>query len=264
MLDRVYSAQTFSKSERPTGERPWRLILIAFPREPLHPRNLPPRTCSARCVCTRPRCPATYRSHVPPRQVNNAYEILSNPQNRATYDQHGVWPPPEPAPQGPFANGAHDPFSDPFFRSDAFRQNPFSRGPRMDPFGGFGFGSRPGPRGFTDPFVLFNSIFGDIHRAFEVDPFFDDPFGRRGFGSNHFGGGFFNNSFPPIPPSSFDFGGGSMQGSRMHSFSNGGSGGRWVSESWTSSNVNGVTHTKCVRKDSEVGIRVLRLFPPSY
>ena len=126
----------------------------------------------------------------------------------------------------------------------------------MDPFGGFGFGSHPGPRSFTDPFVLFNSIFGDLHRAFEVDPFFDDPFGRRGFESNQFGGGFFNASFPSMLPSPFDPSGRGMGSSRMQVSSNGGTGGRWASESWTSSTVNGVSHTKCVRKDSEVGIRV--------
>ncbi|KAG8220874.1 hypothetical protein J3R82DRAFT_2371 [Butyriboletus roseoflavus] len=234
-----------------------------------HPDRLPQGASAAdkstsedlfRKVCTHPRCPTIYCSSMPRRQVNNAYEVLSDSQSRAIYDQHGVWPPPEPAPQRPFANGAHNTFSDPFYR-DPFRQNPFSRGPRMNHFGGFGFGSQPGPTGFTDPFVLFNSIFGDIHRAFEVDPFFDDTFGRHGFGSNHFGGSFLNSGFHPMAPSPFDFGGGSMLGSSMHSFSNGGSGGRWVSESWTSSNVNGVTHTKCVRKDSEGNEHITYRFP---
>lgn len=259
LLHRLYSAQTFSKSEGPTGERPWRPILIAWPKAHLQPRNPPPRTCSARYALILAVLP--FIAYMPRCQVNNAYEVLCDPQSRTAYDQHGVWPPPEPAPQGPFASGPHNSFSDPFFR-DAFSQNPFFRGPRMDPFGGFGFGSRSGPRGFTDPFVLFDSIFGDFHRAFEGEPFFDDTAGRRGFGSNHFGGGFFNNGFPSVPPSPFDFSGRGMQGSTMQSFSNGGSGGRWVSESWTSSNINGVTHTKCVRRDSEVGIQVLPLgFP---
>ncbi|KAH0836588.1 hypothetical protein J3R83DRAFT_8288 [Lanmaoa asiatica] len=194
------------------------------------------------------------------RKVNNAYEVLSDPQSRAAYDQHGVWPPPTPAPQGPFPHGPHDPFSGPFFH-DPFPQNSFFRGPRMDPFGGFGFGSRPGPRDFTDPFVLFDSIFGDLHRAFEVDPFFDDSFGRRGFGSNHFGGGFFGGGFPPMPSSSFNFSGGGVRGSGMQTLSNGGSGGRWVSESWTSSSINGMTHTKCVRKDSDGNEHVTYRFP---
>ena len=193
------------------------------------------------------------------RQVNNAYEVLSDPQNRATFDQHGVWPPPAPTPQEPFANGPRDHFSDPFSRGP-FSRDPFSRGPRMDPFGGFGFGSHPGPRGFTDPFVLFNSIFGDLHRAFEEDPFFNDSFGRRGFESNHFGNGFFGRDFPSMLASPFDLSGRGMGSSRMQVSSNGGNGGRWVSESWSSSTVNGVTHTKCVRKDSEVSIA----FPTSF
>ncbi|KAF8557757.1 DnaJ-domain-containing protein [Imleria badia] len=188
------------------------------------------------------------------RKVNNAYEVLHDPQSRATYDQHGVWPPPAPPPQAPFANGPYQPFSDPLFR-----------GPRMDPFvGGFAFGSRPGPRGFTDPFVLFNSIFGDLHRAFEADPFFDDPFGHSGFGSNHSSSRFnnaFPNAFPSMLPSPVDFMGGGMGGSRMQSFSNGGNGGRWISQSWSSSTVNGVTHTQSVRRDSQGNEHVTYRFP---
>lgn len=232
-----------------------------------HPDRLPqgasPAEKSAsegmfRKVCTHPRCLAIYRSPEPRPQVNNAYEVLCDPQSRASYDQHGVWPAPEPAPQGPFADEPHEPFSDPFLN------NPFFRGPRVDPFGGFEFGSRNGPSGFTDPFVLFDSIFGNLHRAFEADSFFDDPFGRRGFGSNHFGGGFVNGGFPFMLPSPFDFSGGGMRSSSMQSFGNSGNGGRWVSESWTSSTVNGVAHTKCVRRDSDVSIRVLCLSSLSY
>jgi DnaJ family protein B protein 6 len=194
------------------------------------------------------------------RKVNNAYEVLSDPQSRSGYDQHGVWPPPTPAPQGPFANGRHGPYSEPHFR-DPFLHDPFFRGARMDPFGGFGFGSRPGPRDFTDPFVLFNSIFGDLHRAFGSDPFFDGPFGRRGFGSNQYGGGFSSGGFPSAMPSPFDFGGGGMGGSMMQTFSNGGNGGGWISQSWTSSTVNGVTQTKSVRRDSQGNEHVTYRFP---
>ncbi|KAG9312911.1 hypothetical protein JVU11DRAFT_6344 [Chiua virens] len=202
------------------------------------------------------------------RKVNNAYEVLSDSQNRATYDQYGVWPAPMPTPQGPFTNGAnggaHDPFSGPFFGAP-FSRDPFSRAPRMDPFDSFGaFGSRPAPsRGFTDPFVLFNAIFGDLHRAFESESFFnEEPFGRRGFGSGGpFGGGFFNHGFPSVMPSPFDFGGGGMgSSSRMQGFGDG-NGGRWASESWSSSTVNGVTHTKCVRRDSEGNEHVTHRYP---
>jgi DnaJ family protein B protein 6 len=259
-LDPVYCAHTLSKSERHTGKRPWRPILIACTRVPPQPRNLPLRTCSARCAPNVPD-PDIYFSPTPWHQVNNAYEVLSDPQSRSGYDQHGVWPPPTPAPQGPFANGRHGPYSEPHFR-DPFLHDPFFRGARMDPFGGFGFGSRPGPRDFTDPFVLFNSIFGDLHRAFGSDPFFDGPFGRRGFGSNQYGGGFSSGGFPSAMPSPFDFGGGGMGGSMMQTFSNGGNGGGWISQSWTSSTVNGVTQTKSVRRDSQVGIWALYFSSP--
>lgn len=132
-------------------------------------------------------------------------------------------------------------------------------------FGGFGSGPRTRSGGFTDPFVLFNSIFGDLHRAFESDPFFNtaDPFGHRGFGSGQASGGngFFSRGFPPaFPPPSTpfdDLAHGGVGGSRMQAFgggSNGGNGGRWVSQSWTTSMVNGAAHTKSVRKDSDVGV----------
>ena len=227
---------------------------------PPRPRNLPLRTCSARYALPDPD-PAIYCLPIT-FQVNNAYEVLSDPQNRSTYDQHGVWPPPAPAPPGPFPNGHHDPFSNPPFRGPF--HDPFFRGPRMEPFGAFGFGSQGGPRGFTDPFVLFNSIFGDLHRAFGFDPFSDDPFGHRGFGSNHFGGGFSNSgAFPPMTmPSPFDYSGGGMGSSRVQTFSNGGNGGRWISQSWSSSTVNGVTTTKSVQRDSQVCIRALCFSSP--
>lgn len=182
-----------------------------------------------------------------PTQVNNAYEVLSDPQNRAIYDRHGVWPPPASAPpQAPFASNH---FSEPFSRG------PFHEPPFHNPPGPFGFGPRSSPWGFTDPFILFNSIFGDLHRAFEGDPFFDAPFGRRGFESSPFG------NVPFLPPMSLPFDAArGMGSSRMQIASNAGSGGGWVSESWTSSTVNGVTHTKCVRKDSQVGIPFCAFF----
>ena len=264
LLDHVCGAQTLGKFERPTGKRPWRHILIVCPKVPPQPRNPRLRTCSARCVPNVGGA-AMYYSPTPCRQVNNAYEVLRDPQSRSTYDQYGVWPPPAPGPQaqGSYANGPHHPFSNPFFRGPFPNDHSFRGPPRMDPFGGFGFGPRSGSRDFTDPFVLFNSIFGDLHRAFASDPFFDDPFGRRAFGSNQFGGGFFNGAFPSMLPSPMHFGGGGMGGSMMQSFSNGGNGG-WVSQSWTSSTVNGVTQTKSVRRDSQVRIQAICLFSPSY
>ncbi|KAH7907266.1 DnaJ domain-containing protein [Hygrophoropsis aurantiaca] len=177
------------------------------------------------------------------RKVNNAYEVLSDPQKREVYDRYGVFPPPT---QEQEISGSrqrrqtrHDPFSGPFF------QDPFS----MGGFGsGFGFGNSSGnpfhhnTAGFTDPFVLFESIFGNLDRAFR-DPFFGDPFSPPGFGQ-----GMFNSSMPPFG-SPFGFvGGNSWSGASMSG--NNGNGMRWISESRSSRTVNGVTESKWIRKDS--------------
>ncbi|OCH87507.1 DnaJ-domain-containing protein [Obba rivulosa] len=103
------------------------------------------------------------------RKINNAYEVLTDESNRKLYDRHGVWPPPElSAEPGPQPSSG-------FRRNtmDSFGSNPFT----SDPFftSGFGFGPRQ-HFNFTDPFVLFNSLFGDLHRVFEEDRLFSEPF----------------------------------------------------------------------------------------
>lgn len=212
-------------------------------------------------------------------QVNNAYEVLNDEQNRKVsrllahiigrpsesslqwqlYDRYGVWPPPtaEPEPQRrsstrPFRS---DPFSDPFF---------------SDPFG-----SSRHPFTFTDPFVLFNSLFGDLHRAFfDEDPFFEDPlsarspFDRMGMG-DPFGHSIFGGSlFGPRPglmiggPGSMlrqmadASGSGDNSNSRMYSAVSQavGRNGQWVSQSTMSRTINGRTEVITKRRDIEVSV----------
>ncbi|KAI6038082.1 hypothetical protein EDC04DRAFT_3026346 [Pisolithus marmoratus] len=164
------------------------------------------------------------------RRVNNAYEVLNDPTNRKLYDEHGVWPPPTPQ-----ANGQPSGW-------DSFN------GPS------FGFGRTPF-RGFTDPFVLFNSIFGDIHRAFSEDPLFNDPFDRPYTGG-------FPSPFSLVAGSPFGAPRGNMQSisSSSHGMLSGGNG-RWTSETWTTQTINGVTQTKCIRRDSEGNENVLYKLP---
>lgn len=169
------------------------------------------------------------------------------------YDEHGVWPPPT---QVNGRHGSRDHFEDSFVR-DPFFSDPFSHG-RADPFSAFPFGGRSPFRGFTDPFVLFNSIFGDFHRAFSQDAFFDNSFGNSfpGRGASHFDGGF-TSPLSLLLGSSSSFDGPRGNTQYFTSSSRGmrtGGNGRWTSEVWTTQTIDGVTQTKCVRKDSEVWI----------
>ncbi|KAG1869540.1 hypothetical protein F4604DRAFT_1773811 [Suillus subluteus] len=197
------------------------------------------------------------------RKVNNAYEVLSDPDNRKAYDQHGVWPPPttqESYTQGNWQGPTREPFQDPFFQN-SFSRHPFF-GPthQADPF----FPSRQQHfHDFTDPFILFNRIFGDFHQAFSRDPF-GDPFGHRDDG--FFGRGFMSPmSMPHMTSSPFGF----LTGGDVNAYSSSSSGGfaggpngsRWVSESHTTSTVNGVTHSKAVRRDSQGNEHVTYSFP---
>lgn len=167
------------------------------------------------------------------------------------YDIHGVWPPPEPQveeiprPSGShhssFYRGSHP------SRSQSFPSPFFTH--RHSPFSHFEF---------TDPFVLFDSIFDDQpfgsprHRhpgypqpldpfshmrrlQAEIETFMDDldrdPFGTSGF--PRFG---FGPSIPAIP------------------FNNSSNHRQWISDSYMTSTVNGVTQTIHKRIDSEVSI----------
>ncbi|KIM68123.1 hypothetical protein SCLCIDRAFT_1209521 [Scleroderma citrinum Foug A] len=196
------------------------------------------------------------------RKVNNAYEVLNDPSNRKLYDEHGVWPPPGPQNNG--RHGSRDHFGDPFSQ-DPFFSNSFFSHSRADPFSNFPFQGGHSPlRGFTDPFVLFNSIFGDLHGAFSRDPFFNDPFDHSfsGRGVSPFNGGFTSPLSQFFGSSPFDGPRGNTQsfvGSSRGLMSGGN--GRWTSETWTTQTINGVTQTKCIRKDSEGNESVIYKLP---
>ncbi|KAI0641933.1 hypothetical protein C8Q79DRAFT_918199 [Trametes meyenii] len=195
------------------------------------------------------------------RLVNNAYEVLNNEENRKLYDKHGVWPPPAERPDYP-RRPSRDQFSQNPFFNDPFFQTPFGSGARAER--GFAF---------TDPFELFNSLFGDLHNAFDNDPFFsgtpfvhapfNDPFFRSPFDNDPvfrsaFGGSPFGNSM---------FGGspfGALMGDAMFPQIEGGSSsrvyssrteavgqnGQWVSRSQMTRTVNGRTETITKRVDA--------------
>lgn len=197
------------------------------------------------------------------RKVNNAYEVLSDPENRKTYDQYGVWPPPtaqESYTQGNWQGPTRQPFQDPFFQ-DPFSQHPFfGRNHQADSF--FPSSHHPHFQDFTDPFILFNRMFGDLHQAFSRDPF-GNPFSHWDDG---FGRGFMSPmSMSLITSSPFGF----LTGGNVNVYSSssrgapagGSNGSRWVSESYTTSTVNGVTHTKAVRRDSHGNEHVTYSFP---
>ncbi|KAI0693179.1 hypothetical protein C8T65DRAFT_760758 [Cerioporus squamosus] len=203
------------------------------------------------------------------RLVNNAYEVLNSTENRKLYDKHGVWPPPAEQPafersssRDAFGASGYDPFAnDPFFSS--------------------GFGRSRRQFAFTDPFELFNSLFGDLHSAFDNDPFFantpffrssfDDPFFRTPFGSSPFGaspfgaspfgrGDPFGGSIFGRSPFAGMLSGGSMfpaiedmSSSRVYSSSTEAAGlnGHFVSRSQITRTVNGRTEVITKRIDAE-------------
>lgn len=162
---------------------------------------------------------------------------------------HGVWPPPEELPSPHWSttaqHGSH--YGRRPTRSHTFPDPFFSHGPTFHPFH------------FTDPFALFEEIFAGTpfsrssrhqhpffnrsfqptrfdHMQTEIEAIMDeldrDAFGMRSFPS--FG--------PPIP---------TFPMITSSTFGNNGRG-RWVSDSYSSTTVNGVTQSIHRRVDTDV------------
>ncbi|KAJ3732042.1 hypothetical protein DFJ43DRAFT_1075274 [Lentinula guzmanii] len=212
------------------------------------------------------------------RKVNNAYEILKDPEKRQSYDRYGAWPPPAVPPTSPHNySSRYRPYT-----------NDFSR-PRPDPFTLFT------DFHFTDPFELFDSFFHDSlgvhshdrrdnrfprrHTTYEDSSNFAFPRARdmhsdvdvlmariddmhrnmlststanprmgmsTGMGSMGVGFPPMISHFPTFP--------------RLDTRSGSGNG-RWAAESTVSQTVNGVTQTIQKRRDWEGNVHVTRTYP---
>lgn len=204
--------------------------------------------------------------------MNNAYEVLNNEQDRKVgegktvfhvmltvplqlYDRYRVWPPPSrPEPgAGPSRGYSQTPFNQPF----------------SDPFFSAGFGGRAFH--FTDPFDLFNSLFGDIHnihRGFfeDDDPFFSDPFPST-FSRSPFGQPFgqstrspFGSLFGPGPMFSGLLGSANTRAYSQVSEAVGRSG-QWVSQSTMTRSINGRTEQVTKRRDAQVSTGEPSIYP---
>lgn len=124
-----------------------------------------------------------------------------------------------------------------------------------DPFFGQGFGFGQSAFTFTDPFELFNSIFGDIH-ALHAQMFseFSDPFfttvhndAMRGFPMTvpplMFSDPFFRNVSQVGP---------SFASRRSMTSASINDGSSWVSQSTMSRTINGRTETVTTKRDAQV------------
>ena len=178
------------------------------------------------------------------------------------YDIHGVWPVPDQfdaPPPYPGRSRHHSEHS-----RHRYQHNPFFTFSNFDNFPRMpsnSFNRHRHRDAFTDPFVLFDSIFGDFEQQFfdefqrphqrsnarfrHHDPFGPGfPFGSSGMGGMLRGMGMSSNmGFP-----SMDLGPGS-----------GGGRPRWRQESRTTTTVNGVTHSKWTRVDSDVSCLFVHL-----
>ncbi|MEK7127657.1 MAG: DnaJ C-terminal domain-containing protein [Patescibacteria group bacterium] len=90
------------------------------------------------------------------KEINEAYEVLSNPQKRQTYDQVG----PDAFNQNQGYQQQQGPFSY-TYRSGGGQQNPFEG---MSSQGGSAWGGDFG--GFSDPFEIFEQFFGAGYGGF--------------------------------------------------------------------------------------------------
>jgi DnaJ-class molecular chaperone len=82
------------------------------------------------------------------KEITHAYEVLSDPQKRQTYDQFGSAAFEQGAGQSPFSGGFGG------FGQQGGQYGPFSYSYSTSNTGGFDFG------GFSDPFEIFEQFFG--------------------------------------------------------------------------------------------------------
>ncbi|KAF8347760.1 hypothetical protein F5887DRAFT_954020 [Amanita rubescens] len=192
------------------------------------------------------------------RLVNNAYEILSDPQKRSAYDTHGIFPPPEPERdrvRPDYGWSGHHRHS---------RSRPFG-----DPFMSRGFSTFS----FTDPFALFDEIFGQEfpdwhhHRSHhhhhspfrDFDPFFgpfSNPLNRSPLG--------LGGLLASMERDTFGLSGGFPSSSRMFSSlepPRHGRGPGFVQESFMTQMINGVSQSVHRRRDTDGNEHVTRTFP---
>ncbi|KAI0057463.1 DnaJ-domain-containing protein [Artomyces pyxidatus] len=187
------------------------------------------------------------------RKLANAYEVLSDPEKRRTYDQVGVWPPPQDRQDGRSqhyrshrrAPSFTDQARGPYREQSRYRERPFDDFVFMDPFQLFEMSFRDL---FDDPIFRGITPFGRRPRPFDSWMGIDDPFMGSGFmrGLPALGMGPGFADFIEGPSASGNHRSRSMMNARL-----GSSGGRWVSESRMSQTVNGVTQSVWKRKDSD-------------
>ncbi|KAJ4473670.1 hypothetical protein J3R30DRAFT_3510749 [Lentinula aciculospora] len=220
------------------------------------------------------------------RKVNNAYEILKDPQKRQSYDQHGVWPPPTAEAVPPASQYDYSTRYRP-------RRNEYPRPNYPDPFTLFT------DFHFTDPFELFDSFFQDSLHPRDRHHSRDNRSPRRrttyDVNDNHDDFGFsrardahsraddmmanfqdmhrnmlstsaafprtgMSMGFPPMISHFPTFP--SFPSLVMDASSSSGSGsGRWASESTMSQTINGVTQTVQKRRDWDGNVHVSRTYP---
>ena len=245
-------SQAYLQSERHTRDGHFRRTLTA----PRHRKRLWQRRSFVRWAPSRFH---TVEYRLTYHQVNNAYEVLIDPQKRLSYDRHGVWPPPtEDPPRHTRNNTRSHPFhsnvstfTDPFELFDSFFghanpfHDPFPFGPSRtfpDPFfAPIGFSS---PVDYFGPFRPFNSGAGAggslIHDMSAHNPFMLPMMGGGFFQFQTAGDGGQSASYLPSA-SSYP----NLRGT---------GGGQWISESQSTSTVNGLTTSVHERVDSLVRI----------
>lgn len=206
------------------------------------------------------------------RKVNHAYEVLNDTENRKIYDLYGRWPPPDAVPEPRPSAGNRQ--ADPFNTFNTRFHDPFFDFP--DPFRG-----TRRHFAFTDPFELFNSIFGDLHRgplggSLFDDPFFDDfpspfggarrnrdPFDSFGRGSlmSPFGGLLGGSMFSPFQQI-MDSPNANVRSASYSAIGyDNGQERRWVSQSRMTRTINGVTESVWKRTDSDGNEHVTLTYP---